>query len=65
MEKVKKVKDVRLLIAEHLEVKGIKSLWLAKKLGISPTHMHYILKADRPLTADNKKAINTLLQTNY
>lgn len=65
MKDVKKPKDVRLLLASHLEDKGIKPAWLAKKIGISPTHMHYILNGVRLLTDDNKNAINMLLQTNY
>lgn len=65
MKEAKKIKDSRLLIAEHLENNGIKPSWLADKLDISPTHMHYILKAERDLTEDNKTAINKILNTNY
>lgn len=56
-------------IVKHLDDNGQKMNWLAGKLGISPGHLHSVLKGEgnvkRDLTEDNRNKINELLGTDY
>ena len=52
-------------IAEHIESKGIKKSWIARKIKMSTSHLHFILKGDRLLTDEKKEKINSLLETNF
>lgn len=56
-------------IVKHLEDNGQKNSWLAKKLGCTPTHLHFVLKGNksskRELTPENLKIINDALKTNF
>lgn len=60
-----KTEDVRIQIAGYLENNGIKRKWLAKQIGISLGHLHYILKEERELTEVNLAKINVALETNF
>ena len=57
--------DVRTQIADYLKSKGIMQSWLADKADISNTHLHFILKGERELTDENRKAINKALETKF
>lgn len=63
--KTKSKIDTRLAIAAYLEEKGIKPTWLAQKIEVSPTHLHFILKAERDLTEDNLQKINKALDKSF
>ncbi len=67
MEKIKLSKEEK--IVKHLEENGIKASWLAEKIGVTSTHLHFILKGNaktkRDLTPENLKIINESLKTNF
>lgn len=56
-------------IIEHLENNGQKMSWLAEKIGVTPGHLHSVLKGEgftkRELTDENREKINTALNTNF
>lgn len=56
-------------IVEHLENNGQKLSWLADRIGITPGHLHSVLKGveftKRELTEENRQKINQALGTNY
>jgi len=62
-------KTAEQLIVEHLDRNGQKLNWLAEKIGLTPGHLHSVLKGEgnvkRELTEENKKKINEALGTNY
>lgn len=61
------IKDVRDSIIDHLENKEERKLpWLAKQTGYSYAHLYFILKKkERPITAENVRAINEALGTSF
>ncbi len=63
------IKTPEQCIIEHLELNGQKMSWLAAKMGLTLGHLHSVLKGKgnkmRELTADNRKKINEILNTNY
>jgi DNA-binding Xre family transcriptional regulator len=67
MEKI--IKPIEQQIVDYLFDNGIKNSWLADKLGVTSTHLHFVLKGKkntkRELTADNLAIINTVLKTNF
>ena len=67
MEKIKLSKEEK--IVNYLEENGIKASWLANKLGVTSTHLHFILKGNkrtkRDLTLENLKIINEALKTSF
>ena len=56
-------------IVNHLSDNGQKNSWLAKKLGCTPVHLHFVLKGNaktkRELTPKNLEIINQILKTNF
>lgn len=50
---------------EVLEERGVKQIWLAKKIGISQEHMSNIFAERVLLTDDNRKKINKILGTDF
>jgi Mor family transcriptional regulator len=56
-------------ITEHLKLNGQKMSWLAKKINLSPGHLHSVLKGKagvkRDLTEENLKKINEVLETEF
>jgi lambda repressor-like predicted transcriptional regulator len=60
-----KVKTTVDLIKAHLEANGSKVSWLSKKAKISNTHLHFVLKKERPLSEEHRNSINKILKTNY
>lgn len=65
MKEIKKPKDDRLIISEHLKKRGIKQSWLAARIGVSPSHLHFILKMQRELTPVNLDLIKKALNLNW
>lgn len=63
--KTVEVKDPRTEIADYLKDKGIKQTWLADKINMSDTHLHFLLKCERDLTEDNRAKINLILGTQF
>ena len=57
--------DVRTKIALHLNNKGIKRAFLAKKVEVSSSHLSYILDCQRPLTDELLRKINEALETKF
>jgi len=57
------------LIVKHLDENGQKLSWLAKKIQVTPGHLHSVLKGEgytkRELTDENRAKINAVLGTNY
>lgn len=57
------------LIVEHMENNGQKLSWLADKIGLTPGHLHSVLKGveftKRELTEENRKKINSALGTDF
>ncbi len=58
-----------MLIVKHMEDNGQKMSWLAGKIGLTPGHLHSVLKGEgftkRELTEENRVKINEALGTNY
>ncbi len=58
-----------MLIVKHMEDNGQKMSWLASKVGVTPGHLHSVLKGEgfvkRELTDENRNKINEALGTNY
>lgn len=56
-------------IVSHLKDNGQKMSWLADKIGVSPGHLHSVLKGEdfvkRELTDENRIKINEVLGTNF
>jgi len=56
-------------IVKHLWENGQKTNWLAMKLGVSVSHLRFVLKGKgnqkRDLTDDNRQKINNILGTNF
>ena len=57
------------LIVQHLVDNGQKLSWLAAKIGLTPGHLHSVLKGvdytKRELTEENRRKINAALGTDY
>lgn len=64
-----KKKSVQKQIIKHMEDNGQKLIWLSKKVGISLSHLHIVLKGSktskRVLTPENLEKINQALRTNF
>lgn len=65
MKIVNKKDDPRTKIATHLKGKGIMQKWLAEKVDISPTQLHFILNRERDLSDELRGKINAALETNF
>jgi plasmid maintenance system antidote protein VapI len=52
-------------IEDYLNEKGIKQIWLAKKVGISTSHLCNIFAERYVLTEDVLQRINAVLGTYY
>lgn len=63
------IKSPEELIVEHLENNGQKLSWLAEKIGLTPGHLHSVLKGvdftKRELTEENRQKINQALNTDF
>lgn len=57
--------DVRILIREHLEKKGIMRKWLADKCECTSSHLKYVFDCERKLTDEMLAKINAALETNF
>lgn len=57
--------DIRSLISDHLDQYGIKRTWLADRIGMSNTNLHFILKMERELSEEKRILINEALGTTF
>jgi transcriptional regulator with XRE-family HTH domain len=49
-------------VFEVLDSRGIKRIWLAKQLGISPSHLNRLEKGERPFTQQMREKVSQVLQ---
>jgi predicted XRE-type DNA-binding protein len=64
-EKTIKKQDPRDAIKKHIEENGIMQRFVAKKLGISDTHLCHILQKKRDLIDDHRIVLNEIWGTDY
>lgn len=62
---MKKKETIAEQIPKILKDNGFRMDWFLKSVGISRSHFYFIRKGERPLTEENKKKINEVLNTDF
>jgi len=52
-------------VPDILKEKGQRMDWFLKEVGISRSHFYFIRRGERPLTDENRKKINHVLNTTF
>ncbi len=63
--KPKAPKGVYKKFAKYMRENGITAISIAESKVLSPTHLSFILKGERPLTEDKREFLNKKLNTNF
>ena len=50
-------------LREWLDERGIRYVWAARQMGITQSHLNFVMRGDRPLTSENaRKLIDAYLK---